>query len=162
MNEEEKEVIDDMLHEAGDPKKQASYDLNALKDTIREYVRSVTRILIRRNGNVLVDLPLSAGIAGGIIGAVAAPWAVITAAIAAAGFDCRVELIREDGEVVDLSPRRLSRAVREAGSDVASGLRDAVDDIRAAASGNASETECTPTEKAPDEEIPFRDTEDAP
>ena len=123
----------------------------ALGETVREYVRkgNVTRILIKRGSDVLVNLPLNAGIVGGIIGAVAAPWALITAAIATAGFDCRVEIIKDDGEHVDLGFEKFGRAVRDAGSSVVNEVRGAVDSIRSA----GKQTE----DPAVDEEIPFED-----
>lgn len=160
MDEEEKEVIDDMLN-GGEPASghQEKYDAKALGDTIREYVRrgNVSRIVIKRRGDVLVNLPLNAGIAGGIIGAVAAPWALITAAVATAGFNCSVELVRDDGEIVDLSPRKFTQAVRDTGADVASEIRDAVDEIKS----SVSDTHSDDGPAAPDEEIPFNDTEDS-
>lgn len=164
MNEEEKNVIDDMLHdEQASGAEQEPVNAKAIGDTIREYVKkgNVSKIIIRRGGEVLVNLPLSAGIVGGIIGAVAAPWALITAAIATAGFDCRVELVKEDGEVVDLSPRALGQKVIDASANVVDEIRYAVDDIKAAVSEEPySEPEAAEA-KAPaeDEEIPFEEAD---
>jgi hypothetical protein len=37
------------------------------------------------------------GIIGGIIGAAAAPWALIAGTIAAFGFGCKLEIVKKDG-----------------------------------------------------------------
>jgi len=150
MNEEEKQVIEDMLGDEPNGESRQEH-AKALGETVREYVRkgNVTRILIKRGSDVLVNLPLNAGIVGGIIGAVAAPWALITAAIATAGFDCRVEIIKDDGEHVDLGFEKFGRAVRDAGSSVVNEVRGAVDSMRSA----GKQTE----DPAVDEEIPFED-----
>ena len=152
MNEEEKRVIEDMSGEgqpSGDGQEQ--YGGKTFAEIVREYIQrgNVTRIIVRRGGSLILDLPLNAGIVGGLIGAVAAPWAVIAAAVAAAGFDCTVELIKDDGETVDLSPRRTLRglgdALRGAGNSFADEFR-----------GSSGGEEQTPPV---DEEIPFEDTE---
>lgn len=158
MNEEEKEVIEDMLNDEGAPAPDQEPESAAtLGEIIREYVRkgNVTRIIIKRGDDILVNLPLNAGIVGGIIGAVAAPWALITAAIATAGFDCRVELVKTDGETVDLSPRKLGQKVADAGAAVVDEIRDVVDGIKTAAETPAQPEEAEDAEPAPDEEIPF-------
>ena len=161
MNEEEKQVIDDMLHGSEDPAgEQAAAGVKALGDTIREYIRrgNVTRIIVKRRDEALVNIPLNAGIVGSVVGAVAAPWAVIAAAIAAAGFDCRVEIVRDDGEIVDLSARRLGETLRSAGTTVAEEFRDAFGSMKDAAAGGMKGAWDAPSV---DEEIPFADVDDS-
>lgn len=161
MNEEEKEVIEDMLHDEETPgAAEETVNASTISDTIREYVKkgNVTKIFIKRGGDILVNLPLNAGIIGGIIGAVAAPWALITAAIATAGFDCQVELVKDDGELVDLSPRKLGQKVADVGATVVDEIRDVVDGIKAAAEAPEAETEAAESaEPVVDEEIPFEE-----
>lgn len=151
MNEEEKEVIEEMSGEEFQPGEgQEDFNVKSFTETLKEYIQkgNVTRIIVSHGGGVILNLPLNVGIVGGLIGAVAAPWVVIAAAVAAAGFDCKVELIKDTGEVVDMSPRKslhnLGDALRSAGNDIA-------DEFRGAA-GSA------PGEAPPvDEEIPFDD-----
>ena len=69
--------------------------------------------------------------------------------VANTGFDCRVEIIKDDGEHVDLGFEKFGRAVRDAGNSVVSEIRSAVDSVRA--SGEHAE------DPAVDEEIPFED-----
>lgn len=155
MNEEEKKVIEDMSGDWHRPEaEQETYNQKAFSDTVREYIQkgNVTKIIVRRGENVILNLPLNAGIVGGIIGAVAAPWAVIATAVAAVGFDCSVELVKDNGEIVDLSPRKtlhgLGDALRDAGGDIA-------DEFRGAGFSGAGQD-------APvDEEIPFEDSDNA-
>lgn len=154
MNEEEKKVIEDMGGEAGESGVEQDFSAKEFTDTIRAYIQkgNISRIIIRHGMNVIVNLPLNAGIVGGIIGAVAAPWAMITAAIAATGFDCTVELIKDNGEIVDISPRKslhgLSEAIRDAGNSIA-------DEFRGCNGADRS------GEQPPaDEEIPFEEPED--
>ena len=67
---------------------------------------NVNRIRVMRGGEELVNIPVNAGIAGGVLGVLAGPWALISAAVAGAvakfGFDCSFELVKEDGSVEEL------------------------------------------------------------
>ncbi len=62
---------------------------------------NVERVVLTKDGEVLVNLPVTAGVLGGVIGLHAAPWLVIGSALAAAGFGCKVELVKPDGEVFE-------------------------------------------------------------
>ena len=60
---------------------------------------NVTRIRIRKGDTVFVNLPMTVGVVGTVIGAAAAPWALVIAAITTIGFDCSVEVEKQDGTV---------------------------------------------------------------
>lgn len=68
-----------------------------IKDLVRE--GNVTRIRIRKDETVVLNLPMTAGVIGTVIGAAAAPWALVIAAITTIGFDCAVEVEKKDGTV---------------------------------------------------------------
>ena len=70
-----------------------------LKRKIRAAIEQgdLHKIRISRNGKILVEIPVNVGVVGGLIGLVAAPWALILGAVAAYGLDCSFELIRDDG-----------------------------------------------------------------
>ncbi len=63
---------------------------------------NVTKISMKKGEKTVLTIPVTAGVAGGVLGLVAAPWAVIAAAIAAYGLECSFDLIREDGSVETL------------------------------------------------------------
>ena len=135
-------------------------------DKIKELVKkgNVTKIIVKRGDNTIVNIPLNAGIVGGLLGVAAAPWAVVIAAVAAAGLDCRVELEKNDGQTVSLRQTNLSRKVRDAGSAVMGGLREAAEVFRPEQSAEAdfeSVVDETAAEAAPEEpptvEIPVED-----
>ena len=161
MDEQEKEVIEDMLGEqetAQDAEPVGNDVIQEIVAKIRELVKrgNVAKIQIIKGDNVLVNLPLNVGIVGGLIGVAAAPWALIAAAIATAGFDCRVELIKDSGEVVDLSPKTLGKKVVDAGATVVDEVRGVVDGIRSDGEGDDDPGREVPV----DEEIPFDEKPD--
>ncbi len=78
---------------------KASEIVDSIKDLIKK--GNVSKIVIKRDGEVLINLPVSIG----IIGTVAFPWAAVTSALAAFGTKCTVELIKDNGEVVNVSDK---------------------------------------------------------
>ena len=60
---------------------------------------NVDRIVVKRNDEVLLNIPVNVGIVGGLIGLTAAPFAMIAAAAAAYGFSCKFEIVKKDGSV---------------------------------------------------------------
>ena len=100
--------------------------VNEIVEKVKELVRkgNVTKIVIKKNDNVLVNIPLNVGIVGGIIGVAAAPWAVIAAAVATAGFACKVEIVKNDGDVLEVCGRAVEEKAKDLGKDFGEIARD--------------------------------------
>ena len=80
-NDETKQKIDEII--------------NKIKENVEQ--GNVDRIQIKRGEEIVLSVPVNVGILGGILGAVAAPWALIAGAIAAFGFGCKIEVVKKDG-----------------------------------------------------------------
>ena len=80
------------------------FDAEIIVDQIKELVKrgNVSKIVVKHDGDAILNIPLNAGIAGTILGLAAAPWAIITTTIATIGFKCKVEIIKDSGEVVEI------------------------------------------------------------
>ena len=82
--------------------------INCLVEKIKGAVQkgNVNRIRVMRGEEELANIPVTAGIAGGVIGILAGPAVIFTAAIvgviAKFGFDCRFELVKEDGSIEEI------------------------------------------------------------
>ena len=85
-----------------------SFNNNELEDKAKEVVEkikelvkegNVTRVRVRKDEHVILNIPMTVGVVGTFIGAAAAPWALIIAAITTIGFDCAVEVEKKDGTV---------------------------------------------------------------
>ncbi len=116
--------------------------VNDIVAKVKELVKkgNVTKIVIKKNDNILVNIPLNVGIVGGIIGVAAAPWAIIAAAVATAGFACKVEIVKDDGDILEVSgkaveekakdfgdiARDFSERAKDVGEAVIDGIKDAV------------------------------------
>lgn len=72
---------------------------------------NASEIVIKKGETTILNLPLNAGLIGGIALTIAAPWAMLAATLATVGFDCKAELIKDDGSVIDISPKTLGKQV---------------------------------------------------
>ncbi len=101
-------------------KKNIGQQGTAVIAAITEAVKkgNVSKIVVKnKDGEVLINIPVNAG----IIGAVVAPWGVVAGMIASFGFKCIVEIVKDDGTIVDVSDRvneGISKGI-EKGSEIA-------------------------------------------
>ena len=73
----------------------------ALFDCIKDLVKkgNVSRIQVKKDGEMVLNVPVNAG----IVGVVIAPLASVVGVVAAFGFKCTIEVIRTDGTIIDVS-----------------------------------------------------------
>ena len=69
----------------------------SIKDAVKK--GNVSKIIVKKDEEVVLNLPLNVG----IVGTVLAPWAMIAGVIAAFGTKCVIELVKEDGSIYDIS-----------------------------------------------------------
>lgn len=70
-------------------------------DKIKSAIRkgNISKIIVRKDNEVLLNLPVNVG----IIGTVLAPWAAVAGVIAVFGTRCKVELVKDSGEIIEIS-----------------------------------------------------------
>lgn len=104
---------------------------------------NVNRIRVLRGEEELVNIPVNAGIVGGVLGIVAGPWVLISAAVAGAvakfGFSCRFQIVKEDGSVVELT--RTPDEDTECAEDASKEQPAAEEDVPVEASEEFEQTE---------------------
>lgn len=74
---------------------------NDLVDTVKDIINkgNVSRIKIKKDNRLLVDIPVTAGIAAGAIGGILSPYLLIIGTIAAVASKVTIEVERPDGRV---------------------------------------------------------------
>jgi len=100
-------------------------------EKIKEYIRkgNVARITIKRDGEIMLNIPVTVG----VVGTVLAPWLTVIGSIVALGMKCEILLVKDDGTVIDLSSK-----VSETFDDVKEKGGEAVDNVKTKVSGAAS------------------------
>ncbi|MBR3175184.1 MAG: DUF4342 domain-containing protein [Oscillospiraceae bacterium] len=97
-------------------------------DRIKELIRkgSVSRVLIKRNGNPILNFPVNAGVLGVAVGLTSAKWALLAAVLATLGFGCTVEVVKEDGSVVNVLDEEKSQKVRDLAADTVEKVKESI------------------------------------
>ncbi|MBR0596351.1 DUF4342 domain-containing protein [Sinanaerobacter chloroacetimidivorans] len=76
---------------------QSAHIVDKVKEAIKK--GNVAKIIVKKNDEIILNLPVNVG----IVGTVLAPWAAVAGVIAAFGTKCVIELVKEDGEIIDIS-----------------------------------------------------------
>lgn len=76
---------------------QSTLIVEKVKSAIKK--GNVSKIIVRKGDDVMLNLPVNIG----IIGSVLAPWAAVAGIIAVFGTKCTIELVKDNGDVVDIS-----------------------------------------------------------
>lgn len=146
------------------PAKKVNEAANETVEKIKDMVKkgNISKITIKKDEEVLLNLPLNVG----LVGALLAPWGVIAGIIAAFGFSCKIELTKEDGSIVDISQRAeaIGKEVVEKGSvvvdDVMAKGTEAYNNVKVAAAEKISELKAKKEEISVDFEMMAGDIEE--
>ena len=95
-----------------------------LKDLVKK--GNVAKIQVKKEDEIILNLPLNAG----ILGIAIAPLASVVAVVASFGFKCTIEVVKTDGTIVDVSD-----AVNDTIGNVAEKGSAAADVVKDKASG---------------------------
>ena len=125
-------------------------EVNNILDKVKELVRkgNVSKIVLRRKGEVIVSIPVNVGIVGAVVGITAAKWAILAAALATVGFGCSVEIVKDDGEIVNVVTEDDTAKAK----DTATNFVDQVKDAATSFISQIKETE-EPSEDADFEQV---------
>ncbi|MCI9597731.1 MAG: DUF4342 domain-containing protein [Firmicutes bacterium] len=126
--------------------KQGTAVLDNLKDLVKK--GNVSKILVKRDDEVVLNIPVNLG----IIGTVIAPWGAVLGVVAAFGFKCTVEVIKDDGTIIDVSDTVsdtvgsvvekgsvVADEMKEKGADLYQDVKEKSSDIYQNAKAKASE-----------------------
>ncbi|MDR0570671.1 MAG: DUF4342 domain-containing protein [Clostridiales Family XIII bacterium] len=112
---------------------QSSQVIDRLKELIKK--GNVSKIVIKKDGEQVLNLPVNVG----IVGTVLAPWAAVIGVIAAFGTKCVIEVVKDNGEVIDISEKAEETfgEVRERGAVIVDEVKErgaeVIDNVRSMA-----------------------------
>lgn len=93
-------AIEEIIN-TGEKKKGFGKKGEALFSRLKEIVKkgNVSKIQVKKDGELVLNVPVNAG----LVGVVIAPIAAVVAVVAAFGFKCSIEIIKTDGTIIDVS-----------------------------------------------------------
>ena len=103
-------------------------DSNSIIEKVKELVKkgSVSRILVRKGDKVLVDVPVNVGVVGGVVALATSKVLLLAGVLATVGFGCTVEIIKNDGEVVDMLNEESAQKARDMAAGVVEEVKGAL------------------------------------
>ena len=106
-------------------------NVSAVIEKLKELVRkgNGSRIQVSRNGKIVVNIPVSVGVVGAVVGLTSAKWVLLGTVLATIGFGCSVEIVKLDGEVVSVVNEEDSVRMRDAATTVANNIVEEVKDV---------------------------------
>ena len=101
-------------------------DVQSVIDKIKELVKkgNVSRIIVCRKGEQLLNIPVSVGAVGAVIGLAAAKWVTLAAVLATIGLGCTVEVIKSDGGIVNVMDEESNQKVRSFAADAVEKVKE--------------------------------------
>ena len=73
--------------------------VDAIKDAVHK--GNINRISVKKDGKDLLNIPVSVG----VVGTVLFPWAAVASVLTAFGTKCVIEMVKDDGEIINISER---------------------------------------------------------
>ena len=115
--------IEEKINQTGTPGKfarKADVTVAQVKDLIKK--GNVNKLTIKKNDEVILNLPINIG----IIGTILFPWAGVASTIAAFGTKCTVELTKDNGETIDVTKKagEIFDAAKSKGSVIVDEAKD--------------------------------------
>ena len=101
-------------------------DVHSVIDKIKELVKkgNVSRIVVCRKGQQVLNIPVSVGAVGAVVGLAAAKWVTLAAVLATIGLGCTVEVIKSDGGIVNVMDEESNQKVRSFAADAVEKVKE--------------------------------------
>ncbi len=107
-------------------KENEDMDVQSVIDKIKELVKkgNVSRIVVCRKGQQVLNIPVSVGVVGAVVGLAAAKWVTLAAVLATIGLGCTVEVIKSDGGIVNVMDEESNQKVRSFAADAVEKVKE--------------------------------------
>ncbi len=131
-------------------------EAKGIVEKIKALVRkgNVSRIVVRRGARELLNISVNTGLVGGAVTLLAAKWVLLAGVLATVGFGCTVEVIKDDGQVVDVVREEDTQKARDYAAGVVEtvkeSVRGAVDDFEKVVSKDEEQEEAPEDEDKPE------------
>lgn len=121
-------VVDAIINIEENIDEKSGTQFNAYAESVVEKVKmlvrkgNVSKILVKRDDEIILNLPLNVGILGTII----APFAMLVGVVAAFGTKCVIEVVKDDGTIIDVSEMACDAAdyAKERSYEFVDGFKD--------------------------------------
>lgn len=113
--------------------------IDAVIGKVKELVAkgNVSRIVVRaKDGSELVNIPVNAGIVGGVVMLKAAKWVLLGGVLATAVAGCTVEVIKDDNEIVSVVKPIDGEKVKNTAAAIVEEVKEKIIDLASDSAAN--------------------------
>jgi NACalpha-BTF3-like transcription factor len=122
-------------------------------EKIKEYIKkgNVSKIIVKKDEEIMLNLPVNVS----IIGTILAPWAAIAGLIAVFGTKCQIELVKDNGDIIEITDIAsetfeevidksavIADEVKEKGSEVITSVKAKANEAISKVTKKADEEKC--------------------
>ncbi len=110
--------------------------IDTVVEKLRELVAkgNVSRIIIRaKDGSEIVNIPVNAGVVGGVVMLAAAKWLLIIGALTTVAIGCTVEVVKTNNEIINVVKPGDGDKLKDTAVKLADNIKDKVLDLAAEA-----------------------------
>ncbi|MBQ9663987.1 MAG: DUF4342 domain-containing protein [Oscillospiraceae bacterium] len=103
-------------------------DVQSTISKLKELVSkgNVSRIVIKRKDQQIVNIPVNVGVVGAVVGLAYAKWVMLAGVLATVGFGCTVEVVKSDGAVVNVMDEESNQKVRNFATDAVEKVKESI------------------------------------
>ncbi len=139
-----------LIEDAVDQPETKDSAVRGMLDKVKAAIHkgNVSKVSVKKDDETVLNIPVNVG----IVGSVLFPWAVVAGIIAALGTKCMIEILKSDGEVINVSGKanEVFDSARSKGAVIAEELKDKGGDIFQSAVSAGSDLAQTAKEKGRD------------
>jgi ElaB/YqjD/DUF883 family membrane-anchored ribosome-binding protein len=102
-----------------------------IMDKVKELIQkgNVSKIVVKRNDNVILEMPVTVGAAGVVIGLAYAQGLLLASVIAMVGFGCSVEVYMYDGTVKTILTKDSTDEIKARATSAVKNIKEDLHDI---------------------------------
>ena len=129
--------------------------IDTVVEKLRELVAkgNVSRIIIRaKDGSEIVNIPVNAGVVGGVVLLAAAKWLLIIGALTTVAIGCTVEVVKTNNEIINVVKPGDGDKLKGTAVKLADSVKDKVLDLAAEAAAKRNVQDADVYEVRDDEE----------
>ena len=103
-------------------------DVQSTIEKVKELVKkgNVSRIVVKRKDTEILNIPVNVGVVGAAVGLAAAKWVLLASVLATVGFGCVVEIVKADGDIVNVVDEDSSKKVRDFAAETVEKVKEAI------------------------------------
>ena len=103
-------------------------NVQSIIDSVKELIQegSVSRVVVKKGKKELFGFPVSVGVIGAAVGLAWAKLPLLAAVLATIGYGCKVQVVKADGEVINVVDEKTGKKVRDFAAETVEKVKESI------------------------------------